>query len=323
MGRKARRLSRSSGSAAAAVTDGRQAGPALTFKDFKAAFSRFRKDEITDDAAALTYYSLLALFPALLFCAAVLGVFGQQGLIDDAASYLRDAGAPQDTVDAVTGALQSAQEQRSKAIVALIVGLVISLNGASGAFGAAGRALNKIFRVEEGRGFVKHKAQDIAWTLCVMVLAMITFVLIFLGGGVADDLFGKIGLGDTAATVWMYVRWPAALVVAMTIYAIVYYAAPNVEVRHFRWITPGAVVGVVLWILASALFFVYVSNFSSYSATYGAFAGAVILLVWLWVTNVALLFGAELNAVVDLRRSKHLPETYDGPVLPAKEPAEA
>ena len=323
MGRKARRLSRSSDSAAAAVTDGRQAGPALTFPDFKAAFSRFRKDEITDNAAALTYYSLLALFPALLFCAAVLGVFGQQGLIDDAASYLRDAGAPQDTVDAVTGALQSAQEQRSKAIVALIVGLVISLNGASGAFGAAGRALNKIFRVEEGRGFVKHKAQDIAWTLCVMVLAMITFVLIFLGGGVADDLFGKIGLGDTAATVWMYVRWPAALVVAMTIYAIVYYAAPNVEVRHFRWITPGAVVGVVLWILASALFFVYVSNFSSYSATYGAFAGAVILLVWLWVTNVALLFGAELNAVVDLRRSKHLPETYDGPVLPAKEPAEA
>ena len=109
----------------------------------------------------------------------------------------------------------------------------------------------------------------------------------------------------------------------MTIYAIVYYAAPNVEVRHFRWISAGAVVGVVLWILASALFFVYVSNFSSYSATYGAFAGAVILLVWLWVTNVALLFGAELNAVVDLRRAKYLPETYDGPVFPAKEPAEA
>jgi len=108
----------------------------------------------------------------------------------------------------------------------------------------------------------------------------------------------------------------------MTMYAIVYYASPNVEIRHFHWISPGAVVGVLLWILASALFFVYVSNFSSYSATYGAFAGAVILLVWLWVTNVALLFGAELNAVVDLRRSRYLPESYDGPVLPAKEPAE-
>jgi membrane protein len=148
-------------------------------------------------------------------------------------------------------------------------------------------------------------------------------VLIFLGGGLASDVLDKIGLGETAATVWLFLRWPAALCVTMLIYAIVYYASPNVEVRHFRWITPGAVVGVLLWIFASALFFVYVSNFSSYSATYGAFAGAVILLVWLWVTNVALLFGAELNAVVDLRRAKYLPESYDGPVLPAKEPAEA
>ena len=156
-----------------------------------------------------------------------------------------------------------------------------------------------------------------------MALALITFVLVFLGGGLASDVLGKIGLGDTAATLWLYLRWPAALFVTMTIYAIVYYAAPNVEVRHFRWITVGAIIGVVLWILASALFFVYVSNFSSYSATYGAFAGAVILLVWLWVTNVALLFGAELNAVVDLRRAEHLPASYDGPVLPAKEPAEA
>jgi membrane protein len=207
--------------------------------------------------------------------------------------------------------------------VALIIGLAISLNGASGAFGAAGRALNKIFRIEEGRGFVKHKALDLLWTLVVMVLALVTFVLIFLGGGLASDLFDKIGLGESAATVWLFLRWPAALVSAMLIYAIVYYASPNVEVRRFRWITPGAVVGVLLWIIASALFFVYVSNFSSYSATYGAFAGAVILLVWLWVTNVALLFGAELNAVVDLRRAEHLPEGYDGPVLPAKEPAEA
>jgi membrane protein len=322
LGRKARSLSASSGNRAA-VEDSRQAGPALELADFKRAFGRFRRDEITDNAAALTYYSLLSLFPALLFCAALLGVFGQQGLIDDAASYLRDAGAPADTVDAVTGALESAQQQRGTAVAALIIGLALSLNGASGAFAAAGRALNKIFRVQEGRGFVKQKAFQLAWTLFVMLLAIITFVLIFLGGGVASDLFGKIGLGETAATIWMYARWPAALVVAMLIYAVVYYAAPNVEIRHFRWISPGAVVGVLLWILASALFFVYVSNFSSYSATYGAFAGAVILLVWLWVTNLALLFGAELNAVVDLRRAEHLPESYDGPVLPAKETAEA
>jgi membrane protein len=250
-------------------------------------------------------------------------VFGQQGLIDDATRYLRDAGAPQNTVDAVTSALKSAQQQRGTAAVALVIGLVTALNGASGAFGAAGRALNKIFRVQEGRGFVKHKLNDLLWTLVVMALALVTFVLIFLGGGLASAVLGKIGLGDTVASIWLVARWPAALAVAMMIYAIVYYAAPNVEVRHFRWITPGAIVGVLLWILASASFFLYVSNFSSYSATYGAFAGAVILLVWLWVTNLALLFGAELNAVVDLRRSQYLPETYDGPVLPAKEPAEA
>ncbi len=320
--RKARDLTRTPGDGAA-VSDGRQSGPAIEFADFKRAFGRFLRDEITDNAAALTYYSLLSLFPALLFGTALLGVFGQQGLIGDAATYLRDAGAPPETVDAVTGALQSALEERGTAVVALIIGLGTALNGASGAFGAAGRALNKIFRVEEGRGFVRKKLNDLAWTLAVMALALVTFVLIFLGGGLASDVLGKFGLGETAATIWLFARWPAALLVAMTIYAIVYYASPNAEVRHFRWITPGAVVGVLLWILASGLFFLYVSNFSSYSATYGAFAGAVILLVWLWVTNLALLFGAELNAVVDLRRAKYLPAAYDGPVFPAKEPAEA
>jgi membrane protein len=305
----------------AAPSDGRDAGPALRLADFKRAFSRFRGDQITDNAAALTYYSLLSLFPALLFCAAILGVFGQAALIDEAARYLERVGAPPDTVNAVTGALRSAQKQHGTAILALIVGLALSLNGASGAFGAAGRALNKIFRVEEGRGFVRHKLNDLLWTLIVAVLALLTFVLVFLGGGLAADVLGKIGLGDTAAAIWRIVRWPAALVVTMTIYAIVYYAAPNVEVRRFRWITPGAVVGVTLWIVASVGFFVYVSNFSSYGATYGAFAGAVVLLVWLWLTNVVFLFGAELNAVVDVRRTRHLPLDYDGPVLPAKEPA--
>jgi membrane protein len=266
---------------------------------------------------------LLSLFPALLLAAALLGVFGQEALISHAASYLKDAGAPPSTVDSVTSALESAQKQRGTAVAALVVGLGTSLYGASGAFGAAGRALNHIFRVEEGRGFVRKKLNQLLWTLIVAGLALITFVLVFLGGGLASDVLRKIGLGENIASIWLYLRWPLALVVTMTIYAIVYYAAPNVEVRRFRWITPGAIVGVLLWIVASIGFFVYVSNFSSYSATYGAFAGAVILLVWLWLTNVVLLFGAELNAVVDLRRSPYLPLSYDGPVLPAKEPAEA
>jgi membrane protein len=306
-----------------APEDPRDAGAAIRLADFKRAFSRFRADGVTDNAAALTYYSLLSLFPALLFATALLGVFGQSGLIDHAATYLERAGAPPDTVNAVTGALRSAMRQHSTAIVSLVIGLVVSLNGASGAFGAAGRALNKIFRVQEGRGFVRHKLSDLLWTLVVALLALITFVAIFLGGGLASSVLGKIGLGHTAATIWLFVRWPAALAVTMAIYAIVYYAAPNVEVRRFRWISPGAVVGVALWIVASVGFFVYVSNFSSYGATYGAFAGAVVLLVWLWLTNVVFLFGAELNAVVDLRRARHLPLDYDGPVLPAKAPAEA
>ena len=140
--------------------------------------------------------------------------------------------------------------------------------------------------MEEGRGFVRKKVRDIGWTLLLLVLTLVIFVLIFVGGSVAEDLLGTIGLGDVVADVWLIARWPAALVFTMFVYAIVYYAAPNVEVPRFQLITPGAVLGVVAWIVASAGFFFYVSNFSSYSATYGAFAAAVILLVWLWLTNV-------------------------------------
>jgi membrane protein len=227
-----------------------------------------------------------------------------------------------DTVDAVTNALLGAQRNRSTALGALALGLATSLYGASGAFGAAGRALNDIWRVEEGRGFVKHKAHDIGWTVVVLALVLTTGVLIFLGGALAEFVFSQIGLGDTTAAVWRYARWPAALLTMVLIYAIVYFAAPNVEIRRFQWITPGAAFGVVAWLAASAAFFLYVANFGSYQATYGAFAAAVILLVWLWLTNVVLLLGAELNAVIDIRRSPELSPKYDGPPLPEKVPAD-
>lgn len=278
---------------------------------------------MTDSAAALTYYSLMSLFPALLFAVAVLGLFGQESLINDTADYLKSAGAPEETVNAVTSALSSAQDQTGTAITALVLGLGLALNSASSAFGASGRALNRVWRVDEGRGFVRRKVGGLLWTLVVLALVLMTFVLVFLGGGLASDVFGWLGLGETAADAWRIVRWPAALVAAMLVYAVVYYAAPNVEVRRFRWITPGAVFGVITWIVASALFFLYVSNFSSYSATYGAFAAAVILLVWLWLTNVVMLFGAELNAAIDVRRSPGLPHGYEGPPLPAKVPADS
>ncbi len=310
------------GTLAVLARDGRP-GPAICASDFKRAFQRFQKDQVTDHAAGLTYYALMSLFPALLLGVAVLGLFGQQGLITDAAGFLRSVGAPSQTVDSVTGALEAAQSNRGTAVGALVLGLVTSLYGASGAFGATGRALNAIWRVEEGRGFVKHKLHDLLWTLVVLALVLVTFVLVFLGGALSEFVFNQIGLGDTTAEIWRYARWPAAMLAMILIYAVVYFAAPNVEIRRFQWITPGAAFGVLAWLAASAAFFLYVANFSSYAATYGAFAAAVILLVWLWLTNIVLLFGAELNAVIDLRRSPHLSRTYDGPPLPAKEPADA
>ena len=310
-----------SGSLASVVRDERP-GPVIEAGDFKRAFSRFQKDQVTDDAAAVTYYALLSLFPALLFGVALLGFFGQAALITEAARFLVSVGAPADTVDTVIKALQDAQDSRDTALTALVLALATSLYGASGAFGAVGRALNRIWRVEEGRSFVKHKAHDLGWTLVVLALVLITAVLVFLGGALSEFVFEKIGLGATTAEVWRYARWPAAVAAMILIYAVVYYAAPNVEIRRFQWITPGAAFGVLAWLLASVAFFVYIANFGSYQATYGAFAAAVILLVWLWLTNIVLLFGAELNAVIDLRRSPHLPERYDGPPLPPKEPAD-
>jgi len=314
-------MARDSGSLATDARDGRP-GPTIVGGDFVRAFKRFQKDRVTDHAAGLTYYTLMSLFPALLFGVAVLGLFGQQGLITDAAGFLRSVGAPSNTIDAVTSALKTAQGNRGTAVGALALGLATSLYGASGAFGAVGRALNVVWRVEEGRSFVKHKLHDLGWTLVLLALVMVTFVLIFLGGALSEFVFDQIGLGDTSAAIWRYVRWPLALMAMILIYAIVYFAAPNVEIRKWQWITPGAAFGVCAWLLASAAFFFYVANFSSYSATSGAFAAAVILLVWLWLTNLVLLFGAELNATIDLRRSPELPKNYDGPPLPAKEPAD-
>src|SRR3954453_3566415 len=147
---------------------------------------------MTDRAAALTYYSLLSLFPALLFGVAALGYFGRQGLISDASDYLLQAGAPKETVGSVTKALASAQSQRGTAFTALVVALGTSLWGASGAFGAVGRALNVVWRVEEGRNFVRKKLYDLGWTAALLVLILVTFVLIFVGGDVAQDLLGTI-----------------------------------------------------------------------------------------------------------------------------------
>ena len=267
-----------------------------------AAFGRFQNTGMTHHAAAMTYYTMLSLFPGLIVGVALLGLLGQADTADRFSTYLASQGASPDLVRAVHSLITNAVDASGgKAGLTLVIGIVLGLYGASGALGAAGRALNEAYGVDEGRGFVRRKATDLGATVLVIALILIAFALVFLGGGLTHDLFDAIGLGATAADIWNLLRWPMAIVVAMVGYGLVYYAAPNVHNRRFSWITPGAVAAVTIWIIASVGFFLYVESFASYNATYGAFAGAAILLVWLWLTNVALLFGAEVN--VELRRA--------------------
>ena len=266
----------------------------------KQAFGMFRRHQMTDWAASMTYYLVMALFPGLLVAVSLLGLVGEQSMVTDATEYLRDAGAPASVVDAVRASLETLIETSgTKAGFALVIGLLIGINGASGAFAAAGRALNVVYAVEEDRGFVRRKLVDVAWTLVVIALGLVAMVCVFLGGTVAKDLFGTIGLGTTAGEVWHYARWGVALAAMMLTFAIIYAFAPDLRHRRFRWISPGSALGVVIWLAASGAFFFYVSNFSNYGATYGAFAGAVILLLWLYITSIAFLLGGELNGAIE------------------------
>jgi len=186
----------------------------------------------------------------------------------------------------------------------LIISVLLALNGASGAFGAAGRALNVVYGTEESRGMVRRKLTDLATTLVVIVLFAVVLAAVFLGGQIADDLFGKIGLGSTAATVWSIVRWPVALLAASVGYALVYAVSPNIFPRRFRWLSPGALLGVVLWIVLSLGFGVYIQHFATYGAAYGAFGAAIVLLLWLYLSANAFLFGGEFNA--ELERAERM-----------------
>jgi membrane protein len=266
----------------------------------KRAFKAFQADEMTDRAAALTYYMMMSLFPALLVGVSLLGLLGDRSVVTKTVDYASQNGAPAEVTDALEALLTKTVESAGGAIsFALVLGIAVALYGAAGAFGAAGRALNDIYEVPESRGFLLHKLADIGFTVLVILLALVAVVSIFLGGNLADDLFGTIGLGDTAAAIWRVARWAVAVAAVLGIYSIVFAFAPDIDARRRRILSPGALVGVAIWILASAGFFFYVSNFGKYGATYGAFAGAVILLLWLYLSAIAFLFGAELNSVVD------------------------
>lgn len=271
----------------------------------------FYDDQLTHHAAALTYYGLMSLFPTLLLALSLLGLLGQYPETYDAIiGYAREV-APSSVVAPLDGSLRTALQSKGTAATTFTISVVLALYGTTGVLEAARRALNVIFEVESGRSFLRRKSVDVMSTLVLLALGLVTGILVFVGGGFADDLFDFIGLGPTAARIWSTARWPAAVLVAMFVFSFIYYVTPDVKHRSWRWITPGAVVGVLLWLLASWGFSTYVSNVADVGAIYGTFAGAIVLVAWMWLSNVALLFGAELNA--EIERDKELKDGVPPP----------
>jgi membrane protein len=266
----------------------------------------FYDDQMTHHAAALTYYALMSLFPALLLAVSILGLVGQYPATYDAIlGYLRDV-VPSSALVPLDSSLRTALQQKGTAATTLAISVVVTLYGTTGALEAARRALNVVFDADGGRPFLTRKAIDIVSTVVLMALVLISLVLVFVGGRLAEDLLGFVGLGDTVVRIWDIARWPGAVAVAMLVFSYIYYVTPDVRQRSFRWVTPGAAAGVTVWLIASAGFSIYLSEVANVGAVYGAFAGAIVLVVWLWLTNVALLFGAELNA--EIEREQELDE---------------
>lgn len=269
-------------------------------KVLKRTFDEFRDDGLTDWAAALTYYAILAIFPALIVLVSVLGLIGDsatQPLIDNV-----EALAPGPARDIVLDAIRNLQRSQGAAGVLFIVGILAAFYSASGYIGAFTKAANVIWDVEEGRPFYKTIPLRLAVTLLMMVLIVLSIFGIVVSGGIAESLGDTVGVGDTAVTAWGYAKWPVIILMVSLMFSVLYYATPNVKQPGFRWVTPGGLLAVLVWILASAAFAFYVSNFGSYNKTYGALGGAITFLVWLWITNIAVLLGAELNAEIERGR---------------------
>jgi membrane protein len=266
----------------------------------------FYDDQITHHAAALTYYALMSLFPAALLALSLLGLLGQYPETYDAIiDYLEDV-APASVVDPLDRSLRTALQSKGTAATTLVISVLAAFYGTTGVLEASRRALNVVFEVQAGRSFLRRKAVDVASSAVLMTLVLTSLVMVFVGGRLADDIFGFIGLGSTAAKVWSIVRWPGALLAAMLAFAYIYYVTPDVEQRSFRWVTPGAIVGVLVWLLVSIGLSTYLSSIADIGALYGTFTAAIVLVGWLWLTNVALLFGAELNA--EIEREKRIVE---------------
>jgi membrane protein len=267
----------------------------------------FIDDECTDLAAALTYYAVLSLFPALVVVVSLLGVFGQGQRTTDSVMDIAADVVPDSAVDMLRQPIQQLVQSPSAGF-ALIAGLAGALWSASGYIGAFGRAMNRIYEIEEGRPVWKLRPVQLLLTLAGLIMVAAVAFMLAVSGPVAESVGNAIGLGEQAVTVWNLVKWPVILLFVVVAVAILYYITPNVRQPKFRWMSVGAAVAIVVWIVASVLFGLYVANFGSYNKTYGALAGVIVFLLWLWITNVALLFGAELDA--ELERGRQLQAGY-------------
>jgi membrane protein len=267
-----------------------------TFATLKRTLTEFSEDNLTDWAAALTYYGLLALFPALIAFVGIIGLVADpKGATDTITEVVSEIG-PSSAADTFAGPIQSITSSSSTAGIMAIVGIVLALWSASGYVGAFMRASNVIYETPEGRPIWKLRPLQMLVTLVILILAAITLLALIVSGPLAEAIGSAIGLSDTAVTIYQIAKWPILAALVITIFAVLYYATPNVKLRGFKWVTPGSIVALVVWILASAAFAFYVANFGSYDKTYGTLGGVVVLLIWLWITNLAILFGHELNA---------------------------
>ena len=276
------------------------------FATLKRAVTEFSEDNLTDWAAALTYYGLLSLFPALIALVAVLGLFGDPAATTAKITEIVTKIGPSSAADTFSGPIKSITSNRSGAGVALIVGLVLALWSASGYVGAFMRASNVIYETPEGRPIWKLRPLQMLLTLAMVILMALVALGLVLTGPIVDAVAAPLGIGNTATTIWDIAKWPVLAAFFVLMIGLLYYASPNVKLRGFKWVTPGSIVALVVWVVASAAFAFYVANFGSYNKTYGTLGGVVALLVWFWITNLAILFGHQLNA--ERERSRELQE---------------
>jgi membrane protein len=282
----------------------------------KRSVSGFRKDNLTDWAASLTYYGILSIFPALVALVAVLGLLGRdtiQPLLNNLSGF-----APGPTREIITNALENLESNQRAAGLTLIISLAIALWSASGYVAAFMRASNSVYEMPEGRPIWKTIPTRLGITAVLLVLLAASAVVVVFTGALASWAGDLIGLGDATVTVWDIAKWPVLVLIVGLILAILYWGAPNVKQPGFRWITPGSILAVLIWILASAAFGIYVANFGSYNKTYGAMAGVIIFLIWLWVSNIAVLLGLEFDA--ELQRSRAIEGGHPPDVEPFVEP---